>query len=208
MVKGWSRFLLEFFQVVTALMGKGYSGPMSTAPEATAPRRLFTALFPDAAASAAIALARQGWSGLPPRLRPVPERMHVTLQFLGAVDAAQEAAWRAALAGLRFAPFELVLTRPEIWHAPRGAIAVLRAQPCEALLALHAATDALARQAGLAPDARPFKPHLTALRQAEQVVPGRLPAPIRWQVQRVRLVWSDLTAQPPCYRTLGEFGAG
>jgi hypothetical protein len=52
-----------------------------------APRRLFTALFADAPARAAIDAARQGWSGLPARLRPLPERMHVTLQFFSAVDA-------------------------------------------------------------------------------------------------------------------------
>lgn len=94
-----------------------------------APRRLFTALFADAPARAAIDAARQGWSGLLARLRPLPERMHVTLQFFNAVDAGRERAWRAALAELRFAPFDLALTRAELWHAPRGTIAVLRPAP-------------------------------------------------------------------------------
>lgn len=181
-------------------------GPMPDT--ATAPRRLFTALFPDAPGCAAIDAARRGWGGLPRRLRPVPERMHVTLQFFGAVDAAQEAAWRAALAGLRFAPFDLALTRAELWHAPRGTIAVLRAEPSPALVELHAATDALARAAALAPDGRPYKPHLTALRQAGQVALARLPAPIVWRVRALRLVWSDLAAAPPRYRVLGEYGGG
>ena len=175
---------------------------------ATAPRRLFTALFPDASACAAIDAARQGWGGLPRRLRPAPDRMHVTLQFFNAVDAAQEAAWRAALAELRFDPFDLALTRAELWHAPHGSIAVLRAEPSEALAGLHAQTGALARQAGLAPEARPWKPHLTALRQADRVTPARLAGAIRWRVDEVRLVWSDLAAQPPCYRVLGAYGCG
>lgn len=167
-----------------------------------APRRLFTALFADAPARAAIDAARQGWGGLPKRLRPVAERMHVTLQFFDAVPAEHEQAWRAALAGLRFAPFDIRLTRPELWHAPRGTIAVLRAAPCPALDDLHAATDALARAAGLTPQARPYKPHLTALRQAEHVTLTRLAAPVTWRVRALDLVWSDLQAQPPCYRVL------
>ncbi len=180
---------------------------MSLASAAPAPRRLFTALFPDAGALAAIDAARQGWGGLPRRLRPVPERMHVTLQFFNAVDAEREQAWRAALAGLRFDPFDITLTRPELWHAPRGTIAVLRAAPCPALDALHAATDALARAAGLTPEARPYKPHLTALRHAERVQGARLSASIGWRVQAVDLVWSDLQAQPPRYHRLAAFAA-
>ncbi len=176
-----------------------------TMTEQTGPRRLFTALFPDAAASAAVDAARQAWGGLPHRLRPVPGRMHVTLQFFSAVDAERERAWRTALAQLRFAPFDISLTRSELWHAPRGTIAVLRAAPSAALDALHAATDNLARCAGLTPDARPFKPHLTALRQAGRVQGPRLSAPITWRVDAVELIWSDLQAEPPCYRRLAVF---
>ena len=180
---------------------------MAAMTDAAAPRRLFTALFADAAASAAIDAARQAWGGLPKRLRPAPERMHVTLQFFNAVDAERERAWRAALVGLRFEPFDISLTRPELWHAPRGTIAVLRAAPCPALDALHAATDAGARGAGLAPDAPPYKPHLTALRQADRVQGARLAAPITWRVDAVSLVWSELQAQPPRYHVLGSFPA-
>ena len=176
-----------------------------THPESPAPRRLFTALFPDAAARAAVEAARQQWGGLPRRLRPAPERLHLTLQLFNQVGAEQERAWHAALTGLRFAPFDVELTRAELWHAPRGTLAVLRAAPSAALEGLHAATDALARAAGLMPEGRVFKPHLTALRQAEGVTLVRLPAPIRWRVAAVALVWSDLQAQPPRYHRLGRF---
>ena len=180
---------------------------MPAMTDAAAPRRLFTALFADAPARTAIDAARQGWGGLPKRLRPVLERMHVTLQFFNAVDAAQQQAWQAALAGLRFVPFDITLTRPELWHAPRGTLAVLRAAPCPALDDLHAATDTLARAAGLQPESRPYKPHLTALRQAERVTLARLPAPIVWRVSAVDLIWSDLQAQPPRYHVLETFAA-
>lgn len=178
----------------------------SNCEPAPAPRRLFTALFPDAAACAAIDAVRQGWGGLPRRLRPAPERMHLTLQFFDAVTTEQESAWRMALSTLRFAPFDVELVRAELWHAPRGTIAVLRAAPSEALAQLHAASDALARSAGLMPEARAWKPHLTALRQADRVALARLPAPIVWRAETVELVWSDLQAAPPRHHRLGRFG--
>lgn len=180
------------------------SKPSSPPP---ASRRLFTALFPPPEACAAIDAARRGWAGLPRRLRPVPERMHVTLQFHDPVAPGQERAWLAALAELRFEPFEIALVRAELWHAPRGTIAVLRAAPSAALAALQQQTAGLAAQAGLPRETRPYKPHLTVLRQAERVRLERLAAPIAWQASQVALIWSDLRAQPPCYYRLGQYPA-
>lgn len=178
---------------------------MSTSSAPAAPRRLFTALFPPPEACAAIDAERQRWAGLPRRLRPAPDRMHVTLQFHDPVAPELAQAWQAALAGLAFEPFEIELVRAELWHAPRGTIAVLRAAPSAALAALQQRTAELAEQAGLPREHRPWKGHLTVLRQADHVTPGRLAAPIRWRVEQVTLVWSDLQAQPPCYRALGRF---
>ena len=71
----------------------------------------------------------------------------------------------------------------------------------------HAPASDKVRAAGLAPEVRPYKPHLTALRQADHVALTRLAAPITWRVGAVRLIWSDLQAQPPCYRVLGTYPA-
>lgn len=180
---------------------------MTDLPTPTAPRHLFTALFPDAAACAAIDAERRRWANLPRRLRPVPERMHITLQFFNQVDAAHERDWLAALQGLRLAPFEIALTQAESWHAPSGVIAVLLPEPGDALVALHRATDQLARQAGLPAASSGFRPHLTTLRHAEHTTLAPLGEPIRWIVRTVELIWSDLQAQPPRYHRLGSFPA-
>ncbi|MFT4193258.1 2'-5' RNA ligase family protein [Ottowia sp.] len=180
---------------------------MSELPIPVAPRRLFTALFPDAAACAAVDAERRRWPGLPSRLHPVPERMHLTLQFFGQVPAPAEQAWLRALAALRFEPFEIVLDHAELWQAPSGVIAVLRPAPNPALDELHRATARLARQAGLPAAMQGFRPHLTTLRRAR--VTERLPLrqPIGWTVRAVDLIWSDLHAQPPRYHRLGRFPA-
>ncbi|HMT16241.1 MAG TPA: RNA 2',3'-cyclic phosphodiesterase [Ottowia sp.] len=186
----------------------GSQPSVATTAEGAGPRRLFTALFPPPVACAAIDAERQRWAGLPRRLRPAPDRLHVTLQFHDAVTPSQAQAWQAALATLAFEPFDIALVRAELWHAPRGTLAVLRAAPSPALTALRQHTTELAAQAGLPPERRPWKPHLTALRQAEQVQTRPLAAPIRWQVDQVALIWSDLQAQPPRYHRLGAFPGG
>ena len=176
------------------------------APVALA-RRLFTALFPPPEACAAIDAERRRWGGLPHRLHPMPERMHLTLQFYNRVDAPHERAWLQALAGLRFQPFEITLSHAEHWRVPSGNIAVLRPAPNPALDALHAATGALARGAGLPGGTQAVQPHLTILRRAEHATLAPLTRPVSWRVQQLVLVWSDLQAQPPRYHRLGEFPA-
>lgn len=179
--------------------------PLAT-PAPVAPRRLFTALFPGAAASAAIDAERHRWAGRPPRLHPVRERMHLTLQFFNAVDAPHARAWQAALSDLRFDSFDVVLTHAELWRLPSGTIAVLRPAPSEALEALSQATARLAQQAGLSADPQRWQPHVTTLRRAERCqLPATLAAPIRWTVRQVDLIWSDLQAQPPRYVRLGRY---
>lgn len=181
---------------------------MTDLPTPSAPRRLFTALFPDAAACAAIDAERRRRTELPRRLHPVPERMHITLQFFNQVDAPHERDWLAALQALRFAPFEIALKQAELWRAPSGVIAVLLPEPGEALVALHEATAQLARQAGLPAANSGFRPHLTTLRHAEHTTLAPLHQPIRWTVRQLDLIWSDLKAQPPRYHRLGSFPAG
>lgn len=182
--------------------------PPDDLPTPPAPRRLFTALFPPPEACAAIDAARRGWQGLPARLHPRPERMHLTLQFFNRVDAPHERAWADKLTALRFEPFEIALTHTEIWQAPSGAIAVLRPASSAALAALHGTTAQLARQAGLPASAEGWRPHLTTLRRAEALLPAPLAKPISWTVRAVDLIWSDLQAQPPRYHRLGVFGSG
>lgn len=180
---------------------------MHELPTPATPRRLFTALFPPAEACAAIDAVRQRWSGLPQRLRPISERMHLTLQFFNQVDAAHERDWLAALAALRFDAFEIALTHAELWNVPSGNIAVLRPAPSAELEQLHRSTALLARQAGLPAPVGGWRPHLTTLRRAGHVVLAPLDQPIRWTVRGVDLVWSDLQARPPRYHRLGRFPA-
>ena len=93
-----------------------------------------------------------------------PENYHITLRFLGDVDdrTAQEFADRLSV--IRADAFELRLTSLGSFggRKPRSVWAGLA--PSEALMHLQKAHERAARQSGLAPEARNFKPHVTLAR--------------------------------------------
>jgi len=148
--------------------------------------RLFLALWPDAAVRAALREQALRW-GWPDAARRYDEAdWHLTLHFLGSLPPERLAGLRAGLA-VDFEPFELVLDRPELWHG----IAVLTCEQVPpALQRLHATLGQALRRLDLAPDARPYRPHLTLARSA---VGAQLPleAPqIAWPVRGYALVRS------------------
>ena len=166
-------------------------------------RRLFIGLLPDDAARRALVDQQQRWHWGSGGVLTRPARLHLTLHFLGEVDATREHALRAALAAEDVAPFELVLRTPECWS---GGIAVLRADAHAALIDLRARLAARLLQAGIAPMRDGFVPHLTMARGAVHAAPPEAVAPIVWTVRDFALVWSR--AGPPArYEVLERYGA-
>lgn len=135
-----------------------------------APQRLFFALWPDAAVRARLAAC------LPPQAaagRPVPAaNLHMTLVFLGAVDAATAAC--AAAAGVTAAPFSITLDT--LRYSARNRMLWLLAQtvPAELLDLQRRLTQALAA-CGFTPEARAFRPHVTLARKLPPAAARRLP---------------------------------
>ena len=150
--------------------------------------RLFLALWPDAALRRPLAAWRDGWSW-PKAASPVrTERLHVTLHFLG--DVASERV-PDIVDGLRvpFSPFTLHFGRNTLW--PHG-IAVLEPDTVPpALLALHASLALAMVPLALAPDARPYRPHVTLARRAGNARKASDGPPLAWHVDRYALVRSD-----------------
>ena len=138
---------------------------MKTPAEARSadPARLFLALWPDAAALAAIA-AWQAACAWPAGACLAPRgHLHVTLHFLGAVTRARIAELETALAG-PVEPFELVLGQAVLWH---GGIAVLEPEATPVgLAALHARLGAALGGLELPVEARAYRPHVTLARHA------------------------------------------
>ena len=143
-------------------------GSVSTVGEVSSPRsgaRRFLAIpIPDRLRDAVAGIAPAPASGI----RPVDVHgLHLTLHFLG--DVPREAI-DAALAGLAFAPFEMVLHGAGHFSPPTGdTVLWIGVVQSEALMQLHGELGERLRGAGLKTESRPFTPHLTLARCAARV---------------------------------------
>lgn len=161
--------------------------------------RLFFALWPDGRIRERLAALA---ADLPLRggRRVRPENLHLTLAFLGEVPAAQAACLEAAAAGVRAAPFELVLDRLGGFGRTRVVWLGCRHQPEPLLALVRALNQALAEGCGYLPEARPFAAHLTVARRARHPPRPQDVGPVPWPVSEFVLVESDLDPEGVRYR--------
>jgi 2'-5' RNA ligase len=143
--------------------------------------------------------------------------IHITLRFLGEMPASRLATLTAALgADLPFAPFPAEVDGAGVFTA-RGRVRTLwlsigagRA----GLVAVHAEISRRLRADGWPDGDRPFAPHLTIGRVRDRqarrtggLAAAMAAAPvgrIRWQVDRVVLLSSDLSGPRPVYTAVHE----
>ncbi len=152
--------------------------------------RLFFALWPDDPVRDALEGAAKPLVAACPG-RPVPKtNYHLTLAFLGSVDAARLDGIRAVAAGLQAAPFDLRIDCHGHWPRPRTAWLGCRNLPVPAgALALELWTRL--EPLGFEPEARPFRAHLTVLRACPRCDwPGPV-SPVGWPVRDIVLVRSE-----------------
>jgi len=136
--------------------------------------------------------------------RQVPrENIHLTLLFLGQVDAADETALRERCAGIDFQPFELQLDRLGLW--PRAGVAWIgTAQTPAPLGTLVAALREAASDIGLAVERRPYRAHVTLLRKAHGYV-SKPVRPLAWTVDHFALVESVMGDEGVQYQIRERF---
>jgi RNA 2',3'-cyclic 3'-phosphodiesterase len=89
--------------------------------------------------------------------------LHVTLCFLGAVGEGSLAALCECAGQIQASSFELLFDRLELWREAR-ILAATTARVPPAGSALAEALCTAARELGLAPDVRAWRPHLTLVR--------------------------------------------
>ncbi|HPP83058.1 MAG TPA: RNA 2',3'-cyclic phosphodiesterase, partial [Rubrivivax sp.] len=133
----------------------------AAAPEATPTARLFIAVWPSAAVRAELQAWLRRWRWPAGAAVVAGERLHLTLHFLGQVPLARLPMLTAAMADAAAGATRCELAFERVEHWPHGLV-VLRASADSAPLArLHAALGASLRQIGLAPQARPYRAHVT-----------------------------------------------
>jgi 2'-5' RNA ligase len=164
-------------------------------------QRLFLALWPDEAvrdriATLATTLRVRGGRPVP------PENWHITLAFLGGVDAKTRLSVERAAGTVRVPAFDLSLDRLGFWARPGGVLWLGASDPPAALLALAAEVLDRASGSGVAPDRRAFHPHLTLMRRVERAAHLDPPAPIRWPIAGFVLCESATEPRGARYRVL------
>ncbi|MBZ2207939.1 RNA 2',3'-cyclic phosphodiesterase [Massilia soli] len=150
--------------------------------------RLFVALWPGQPVRQVLHSWRDAWQW-PRGATPVkPERLHMTLHFLGSVANERIPELREALA-VPFDSFELEFGQATLW--PHG-IAVLEplAAPAQ-LLRLHADLGAALERLGIPVDERSFKPHVTMARRAAKATVPESGPPLMWAVDGYALMESS-----------------
>lgn len=151
-------------------------------------KRLFFALWPDDTTRRRCRELGKQLDGQ--GLRPVAAKnLHVTLLFLGGIDAEREAAVTAA-AGELVVPDSMSMSfdRVSFWKKP--AIYCLTGRSFDpALVELVDLLAAIAARYGIQVDERPFKPHVTLARKAGARV-DIVFEPIIWRADAFCLVES------------------
>ena len=94
-----------------------------------------------------------------------PERLHVTLRFLGDTPAERIPALEDALGRIESPPLDLRLDGLTAFPSRRHPrVLVARIAPNDTLVALQRQVEAAVLDLGFAPEGRPFQPHVTLAR--------------------------------------------
>ena len=124
--------------------------------------RLFVAIRPPAALRSRLLATMEGVEGA--RWQD-DDQLHLTLRFIGEVDRRMAEDIAAALAAIRFAPFEAQIHGVGAFDR-RGVVDTLWAgvRPRDPLAHLHRKIDRACVALGLPPERRAYLPHITLAR--------------------------------------------
>jgi RNA 2',3'-cyclic 3'-phosphodiesterase len=131
--------------------------------------RLFTGLEIPSELAADLALLRGGILGA--RWIDV-ENYHITLRFIGDIDAATARDVFATLERIRRPPFVVTIDSLASFGGDRPRAIVAKAKPAAPLIELQAEQERLMRRLGIPPEPRKFTPHVTLARLRDASAPA------------------------------------
>ncbi|MEK7795988.1 MAG: RNA 2',3'-cyclic phosphodiesterase [Pseudomonadota bacterium] len=131
-----------------------------------------------------------------------PENLHLTLAFLGSVDAERQACLERMALAIRSPAFTLTLDQAGFWPR-KGLLWAGGTSPAE-LLALVQEINQCLRTCGLVPETRPYQVHLTLARNVRglRLDRDRAVVPLAWKVSQFALVASQTLPEGACYEVL------
>ena len=173
-------------------------------PAAEETARVFFALWPDEAVRRQLHEASGHLHKLRGGRRIHPDKLHLTLLFIGALPRERLEDLIAAAALVKAKGFDVCFDRPECWRHNR--IAFLGAsEPPAALFALVADLEQNVAQAGIEFDRRPYKAHITLLRNADCRKDDPALEPVEWAARDFVLVESRLSDKGSSYEVLDRW---
>lgn len=175
--------------------------------------RVFFALWPDERLRAELVRACAAMHAVHGGRRTRADTLHLTLVFIGQVEARRIPELKEMADAVRVGRFEIEFDKAECWR--HNHIACLGAsQTPDNLPTLVNELEAGLKAMGLPFDRRPYKPHITLLRKADcrkAVEPGKgekknpAPEPILWPTRDFVLVKSSLHPDGARYEELGRW---
>lgn len=130
--------------------------------------------------------------------------LHITLAFLGNVNAAQQECLREQARKVNGTPFTLVLT--QLGYFPKSQVIWLGPTHCpQPLQSLSSALSLGINACGFPSDPRPFSPHLTLFRKALPTHSTPKITPVEWPIDSFFLVESKTHPQGAEYHVLQHF---
>ena len=171
--------------------------------------RVFFAIWPDGEAQKQLAgLAKQlGLDSLCGGRKTKAENIHLTLVFVGEVDTSEvETLTRVAdeikNSGMR--AFDLVVEKICYWKRKSIVHAELSRIPPELMDLVTALQNGLSA-AGFSLEQRPYKPHVTLMRNASCQTLPELPKSISWRAREWMLIRSEQTSDGSVYVPIGRW---
>ena len=162
-------------------------------------KRLFFALWPNNATRKQIAKINQSIHS--EGLRKVKaDNLHVTLVFLGNVDAELEAIIRLRMKNISVQDFSICFDRFAFWRKPRILCLTTQQYDQQLLILVDALRKELER-CGMIMEDRAYKAHITLARKARRLIEIER-QPIAWQAQSFCLVESLSTPDGVHYQVL------
>lgn len=151
------------------------------------PCRLFLALWPDEEVTVQLSGHAKAWDWPQDCVRYAASDWHLTLQFIGSAPRSSIEDMQARLQ-IPFRPFCFALSVPQIW--PSGLAVLETTEVAPELQALHDRLNLALQHMQGTVDLRPFRPHVTLARHAQQASSPKSTAPVIWRVRDYALVES------------------
>jgi 2'-5' RNA ligase len=169
--------------------------------------RLFFAIWPDKETRMQLGRLTGRLASVCEGRKTKTENIHLTLVFVGEVNASQMAALYKTAdeikdCGMR--AFDLPIERICMWKRKNIVYAEISEIP-QPLIDLVEALQSRLSLAGFSLEERPYKPHITLMRNASCKTLPELAEPMVWRAREWVLVKSDRTSDSSVYTPIGRW---